>query len=537
METTSIEIELNANRSGARAGRASQAPAPETRDSGVNRPVVLIVDDVASNLLALEGMLRRDDIDILTALSGRAALDILLERDVAVALLDVQMPEMDGFELATLMRGVQKTRYVPIIFVTAGSMEPARVFKGYESGAVDYLLKPVDERILRSKVDVFVTLEAHRQQLQYADHMREMFIGILGHDLRNPLNGILMGAEVILTRTSDEATRDVARRILRSSDRMVQLINQLLDLSRCRLGGGISLAPRPADLRELTEQVLGEFEDSGQRFNVEVHGDAMGSWDADRLLQVVSNLCGNAVQHSPPSSPIHIRIQGREDRVALEVHSVGAPIPEELRSSLFEPFRSSDDGRPSDRLGLGLYITKQIALAHGGTITFESSEESGTSFLVSLPRRTTITQERATDVPVPAAVAVVVVDCAPTGARRVLLVDDSTDLRSTFRRVLEHRGHHVSEASDGIEGVAMILTEKPDVAIVDVGLPGINGYEVARRVRAVLGATIRLVAMTGYSGDADRAEALRAGFDVQLSKPVDTAAVEAVLATVPINPR
>lgn len=483
MDTTSVE--LSGNRSGPHAMHTSQKRAPETRYCGVNRPVVLIVDDIADNLLALEGVLRRDDIDILTALSGRAALDILLERDVAVALIDVQMPEMDGFELATLMKGVQKTRYVPIVFVTAGSMDSARVFKGYESGAFDYLFKPVDEQILRSKVDVFVTLEKHRQQLRYADRMREMFIGILGHDLRNPLSGILMSAQLIQRQTSDGSIGDGLERILRNGARMVEMIDQLLDVSRFRLGGGVSLFPKRADLRALTEQVLGEFEDFRQRFKVEVHGDTVGTWDADRLLQVVSNLCGNAVQHSSPNSPIHIRIQGRrKDTVAIQVHSVGAPIPEELRSTLFEPFHGSDDSRGrTQRLGLGLFITRQIVLAHGGTITFESSEESGTSFLVSLPRQTTVVQKRKPDVPTTTK------DRPGSGRspaeKTILIVEDERLARVALGRLMKDLGYQVLEASSPAEALERVDGHGGPVHLLltDVRLPEMSGDQLAARLR------------------------------------------------------
>ncbi len=523
MHTTSVE--LNGNQNGPQAIRTSQKRAPETRDSGVNRPVVLIVDDVADNLLALEGLLRRDDIDVLTALSGRAALDVLLERDVAVALIDVQMPEMDGFELATLMRGVQKTRYVPIVFVTAGSMDPARVFKGYESGAVDYLFKPVDEHLLRSKVDVFVTLEKHRQQLRYADRMREMFIGILGHDLRNPLSGIIMSAQLILRRTSDEAIGDALGRILRNGARMVQMIDELLDFSRFRLGGGISLSPKPADLRELTEQVLGEFEDVRQRFKVEVYGDMVGTWDAERLLQIVSNLCGNAVQHSPPNSPIHIRIQGRrEDTVAIHVHNVGAPIPEELRSTLFEPFCGSDDGRRrTQRLGLGLYITRQIALAHGGTITFESSEQFGTSFLVSLPRHT-VARERETDVPAatkdrPGSRSAV--------QKTILIVEDERSARIALGSLMKDLGYQVLEASSPAEALELVDGHDGPVHLLltDVRLPEMSGERLAARLRDSQ-PDLEVVFMSGLS------EAPAAAAAAFIQKPIDLDALVEVIGRV-----
>lgn len=382
--------ELNRDLSDPHTIRASQRRTPGNRTTGVNRPVVLIVDDVAENLIALEGTLRHDDIEIVTALSGRAALDFLLERDVAVAIIDVQMPEMDGFELAALMRGVEKTRRVPIVFATAGSREESRVFKGYESGAVDYLFKPIDPQILRGKVNAFVTLEQQRQQLQHAARMREMFIGILGHDLRNPLNAIVMTAQFIQLQSGDEAIADAIKSLLRGGQRMARLIDQLLDVSRFRIGGGITLFPLPADLREITDQVLSEFENLRKRFQVEVCGDSMGTWDTDRVLQVVSNLVGNAIRYSPSGSPIRISIHGQhEDTVEFHIHNDGTPIPEELQGVLFEPFRGSEGGSKSKGLGLGLYISHEIVLAHGGIVSFESSEESGTCFIVSIPRHAT----------------------------------------------------------------------------------------------------------------------------------------------------
>jgi signal transduction histidine kinase len=365
------------------------APDPRQTGPGYHRPVILIVDDVASNLLALGAVLRRDDIEIATAISGRAALDILLEREVAVAILDVQMPEMDGFELATLMRSVGKTHYVPIIFLTAGSSDGERVFQGYESGAVDYLFKPVDARILRSKVDVFVTLSKQREQLRQADRMRELFIGILGHDLRNPLSGILMAAELIqLQAKGDADICESAQSIQRSGARMGRMIEQLLDVSRLHLGGGMTLSPRSADLEELTRQVLTEFDNQRPRFRVDILGATSGTWDADQMLRVLSNLIGNAVRHSPPDTPISILIRGEgADRVDLEVHNHGPPIPDELRPVLFEPFRGTENSnRRSRGLGLGLYIVKEIIAAHDGKLEFDTDPEAGTRFIVSLPR-------------------------------------------------------------------------------------------------------------------------------------------------------
>lgn len=368
-------MKTNESMGGRYGGDGSEAPG---------RPVVLVVDDVEANLVAFEAMLRRDDVEIVTSASARAALELLLDRDVALAVVDVQMPEIDGFALAELMRGVEKTRCVPIIFVTASSPDMSWEFKGYESGAVDFLFKPVDERILRSKVDVFVRLERQRQQLIQAERVREMFVGILGHDLRNPMNGVSLSAQAALRIAKEEGVRTMLEGIVRSSARMTRMISQLLDVTRLRLGGGVSLSPVPADLRAITEEVVNELADQKKRINLETAGDTRGTWDADRLAQIISNLAGNAIQHSAPETPVTIRVNGTEpEALLLEVHNSGPSIPEDLRDEIFQPFRRRKHSRG---LGLGLFVCSQFAIAHGGAIEFESSETSGTCFRVRLPR-------------------------------------------------------------------------------------------------------------------------------------------------------
>ncbi|MCC7072421.1 MAG: hybrid sensor histidine kinase/response regulator [Deltaproteobacteria bacterium] len=358
-----------------------------TSHSLTSRPVILVVDDVAANLIALEAMLRRDDIEIVTVSSGASALEVLLARDVALAIIDVQMPEMDGFALAELMRGVEKTRFVPIIFVTAGARDQSRVFQGYDAGAVDFLFKPIEPHILRGKVEVFATLERQRQQLREQDRMREMFMGILGHDLRNPLSGIIMCAQILHARADDEALREPLARILASGQRMTRMVEQLLDLTRLRLGSGIALTITAVDLGSVVTSVVDESEQTRARCRLETAGEVTGRWDTDRLLQVAANLVGNAMQHGAPGTPIVVRVDGTTaDRVTLSVHNQGPPIPDELRPVLFAPFRGLQRDCKSGGLGLGLYITEQLVLAHGGTIAFSSDERSGTCFTVTLPR-------------------------------------------------------------------------------------------------------------------------------------------------------
>jgi two-component system sensor histidine kinase/response regulator len=354
----------------------------------------LIVDDLEENLLAMSALLRAADVEILTARSGGQALELLLTHDVALAFLDVQMPEMDGFELAELMRGSVRTRHVPIIFVTAGAHEQHRVFKGYEMGAVDFLYKPVEPHVLRSKAGVFFELYRQRRQLARELEERnetlqlmEMLTAVLGHDLRNPLNAMVGSAQVIQAVTTDDRVRSMAARILSSGKRMTKLISDLLDISRARVAGGLPLSPRPADLAVVVQAIAQETAAAApdRTIEVSVEGDLTGTWDADRMQQVAGNLIGNALQHGRRDDPVRVRCASLHgDAVVLEVSNGGTIDPERL-PHLFDPFKRQEMGERAEGLGLGLYIVQQIVRAHGGSIEVESDNEV-TRFRVLLPR-------------------------------------------------------------------------------------------------------------------------------------------------------
>lgn len=353
--------------------------------------VVLAVDDVPENLTALEGLLAQPGIRLITATCGTEALEQLLRHEVALALIDVQMPEMTGFELAELMRGSERTRGVPIIFMTAGTAEHGRVFRGYEAGAVDFLFKPIDPQLLRSKVGVFVELfrqrmllraqvEEHRQLLRTS----ELLIGVLGHDLRNPLNAIHLAGEALLRAYPDDATiTRLGGRIRSASKRMGRLIAQLLDFATTRQGN-LPVQPKEADLRQLSETAIGEFEQlQGPGLLHEIAGDPRVTWDPDRILQLLSNLLGNALQHGVPGEPIVLRIDGRDpEMVHIEIENAGT-VPDSVRDRLFAPFVRA--GNTAGGAGLGLYIVHHIARAHGGSVS-ASSDAGRTIFRAQLPR-------------------------------------------------------------------------------------------------------------------------------------------------------
>ncbi|MBS0419343.1 MAG: hybrid sensor histidine kinase/response regulator [Proteobacteria bacterium] len=356
----------------------------------------LLVDDLEENLLALAALLRRPDLEILSARSGREALELLLVHDVALALVDVQMPEMDGFELAELMRGSERTRQVPIIFVTAGARDQHRLFKGYESGAVDFLFKPIEAHILQNKADVFFQLHRHKQQLarelrEKTETLRlnEMLTAVLSHDLRSPLNAVLTSAVLIQRRSTEQPVLDTAARILSSGKRMSRMIEDMLDMARARLAGGIPIKREAADLGALLDRVVGEVQAAWPERRIEVHksGNLNGNWDGERLAQVTANLLGNALQHGDEADRVQVDVDaGRADAVIIAVTNSGT-IPADLLPQLFDPFRGTQRqaGR-AEGLGLGLYIVQQIILAHGGSVDVQSGENNRTTFTVSIPR-------------------------------------------------------------------------------------------------------------------------------------------------------
>lgn len=374
------------------------------------KPKILVVDDLEENLLALTALLRSDRLTILTARSGVEALELLLIHDVALALLDVQMPEMDGFALAELMRGSERTSHVPIIFVTAGANEPSRVFQGYDAGAVDFLWKPLDPRILRHKVNTFVELHSQRQtlreqlialqksesesrrlreELESTLRLNDTFLGVVGHDLRNPLNVILMSAALLDHMSQEPGQRRITERIGNATRQMVRMIDDLYDLTRARMSGGISIKPRPdVDVGKLAERVVHELGNAHRErvLKVELIGDTKGTWDGDRLGQVLSNVVGNALRHGTSSVPVQVFVDGTDPHwVTLTVTNGGA-VSTELLPHIFEPFRRGSESQ-REGLGLGLFIVQHLVRAHGGDVDMHSHKDlDRTSVRIRLAR-------------------------------------------------------------------------------------------------------------------------------------------------------
>ncbi|HEY0287305.1 MAG TPA: hybrid sensor histidine kinase/response regulator [Pseudomonas sp.] len=384
---------------------------------------LLIVDDLPENLLALEALIKREDRQVYKALSADEALSLLLEHEFAMAILDVQMPSMNGFELAELMRSTEKTKSIPIVFVSAAGRELNYAFKGYESGAVDFLHKPLDIHAVKSKVNVFVDLYRQRKalkqqldalersrteqealltqlqstqnELEHAVRMRDDFMSIVSHEVRTPLNGLILETQLRqLHLAKDNAsafTMDKLKAMVDRDERQIQslirLIEDMLDVSRIRTGK-LSIRTSPFDLAELVtnlvESYAAQIATADCVVTLSADDPVIGVWDEFRIEQVIANLLTNALRYGA-HKPIHVAVYNEGAEARIDVADNGIGISEENQKRIFQQFERVSANHAVSGLGLGLFISEQIVEAHGGTITVVSEEGKGSLFRVSLP--------------------------------------------------------------------------------------------------------------------------------------------------------
>lgn len=374
-----------------------------TADQPIN---ILLVDDLEENLIALEALLANEGVTCLKARSGDEALELLLVHDFALALLDVQMPNMDGFQLAEFMRGSSNARDIPLIFLTAGSADIQRRFRGYEAGAVDFIQKPIEADILRSKARVFIELyrskrkvlsqyeelKTYSQTLKVADQRKNEFLAILGHELRNPIMALNSGFR-LLSRTEDNERQSSIMKLMQvQSQHLARLVEDLLDVARIDQGK-ISIKQERVSLESVINSAVfiatPKIEAGKHTLTVDMpDGPVWLAGDFTRLSQIASNLLTNAAKYTPAHGKVDLSSKIDGDHVCISVQDNGVGIPETIRERIFDLFAQENgpDDRAREGLGIGLALVKKLVEMHGGTIEVASEGAGkGSCFTVRLP--------------------------------------------------------------------------------------------------------------------------------------------------------
>ena len=559
-----------------------------------SRARILIVDDLPEKLLVYRTLLEDLDAQIVEAHSGTEALRRVLEGEFAVILLDVNMPDIDGLETANLLRRHKNGRHTPIIFITsyADEMQTAR---GYELGAVDYILSPVIAPVLRTKVRVFVDLYEARAALSLANHeletrvtdrtaelqksnerlqaeiaerlraeaereallareqvlraeaeelsrLKDEFLATMSHELRTPLNAIFGWITLLRTRRLDEATQERAlETIERNARAQKRLIEDLLDVSRI-VTGKVALELVTVDPRRVVEAALETMHPAAQSKGLKIVplldiGAGTVRGDFARLQQIVCNLLSNAIKFTDSGGHVEVCLARRNGEVEISVTDSGQGITPEFLPLVFDRFRQ-EDGSISRRhggLGLGLAIVRHLVELHAGSVEAQSlGEGKGAKFIVRLPVREGTLIPRMSEAPNSGTVSP-----AMLMGVRLLVVDDDPGARELISGMLEGFGAQVSTAESGQAALSLLFAQRPDVLIADLGMPGMDGYTLIEQVRGLepdFGGLTPAVAVTAYASPQDRLRALQAGYQNHVAKPVEAEELAIVIASLAGRP-
>jgi signal transduction histidine kinase len=517
-------------------------------DSSGFKVSILVVDDRADKLLAYEVMLADLKQNIVCVRSGKEALRRLLREDFAAILLDVNMPGMDGFETAALIRQRQRCETTPIIFVSAINDTLNHISRGYSLGAVDYILTPVVPDILKAKIAVFVDLFKKTEQIKrqaeereslireqaIAEHARveaeraseakDRFLAMLSHELRTPLTPVL--ASVFMLECEDnvpEIMHESLQLIRRNVELEARLIDDLLDLTRISKGK-VQLSFEIVDAHTLLRNALEICQSEIEQKKLELRSEFAATKvylqaDPARLQQIFWNLIKNAVKFTPHGGKLSIRTTNNGDgQFRLEVEDSGCGIDPEVLPRIFRAFEQA--GRTQlGGLGLGLAISKALVEAHHGSISAESQgRDSGATFTALFPTCERNVIPESSDAPR---------STAKRRSVRILLVEDHEDTNRSLTRMLRRRGYEVHPANDIRSALDIAMRKQFDVLVSDIGLPDGSGIDLLKALRAkrdVFG-----IALSGYGMEEDIRRSGEAGFSHHLVKPVDLNKLDSII--------
>ena len=504
----------------------SSGPSPRPPEGRV-----LVADDNADMRDYLRRLLAgRYEVDVVA--DGEVALERLREAPPDLLLADVMMPRLDGFGLLAAIREDPRMRSLPVLLLSARAGEESRI-EGLVAGADAYLVKPFSARELLAAVRSLLDLSRARAETEQAlrrhDRAKDEFLAMLGHELRNPIGALASAVHVLEhERLSQEDVARAREAMARQLHHLGRLVDDLLDASRVT-AAKIRLLRQPLDLARVAGNVRDTLKLSGRLEEHRVTFDGETVWidgDETRIEQILMNLVGNALKYTPPGGTIEVTVRREGENGVVEVRDAGVGIAPDAMATIFELFaqgtRSLDRGQGG--LGIGLTLVQSLVEMHGGSVRAQSEGVGqGTLFTVILPA-----------IPAPNAAETVPSLPAESADRRlqVLVVEDHDDARDMLETALGLEGHTVHAAKTGPEGFEAALRIRPDAAVIDLGLPEMNGLDLARALRATPdGSGIRLIALTGYGQPEDRRKAVEAGFDAHVAKPVDPRALSELIVS------
>jgi two-component system, sensor histidine kinase len=484
---------------------------------------ILNVNDREIPRYVNEETLKREGFDVVSVATGAQALAATRDQEIDVVLLDVQLPDIDGFEVCRTIKAAPSTANAIVLLTSATFVTAKNKVTGLDSGADGYLVQPYDAAELHATLrSLLRTRTAERKaqalaaQLRSAMEVRDEFLAMLGHELRNPLATITTALHMIEQRRDPEALERYLKILHRQTGSLTRIVDDLLDVARITRGK-VSLHRDVIDLRDVVDRcaqaVADDLKQARHALAVELPGlPVLVVGDLVRLEQVACNLVTNAIKYTPKGGELRIRVAVAGDRTCLEVLDNGIGMAADVRDRVFDVFVQAKQGIDRSRggLGLGLTVVRQLVELHGGTVAAHSDGEGkGSRFVVELP-------------------------LAPEGARfaqeaSVVVIEDNDEGRETLAEALQLLGHRVDVAADGLAGLELLVRVQPDIALVDIGLPRLDGYEIARQVRE-RGTPIKLIAMSGYGRPEDRSRAEQAGFDLHVVKPVTVAQLQKLIA-------
>jgi signal transduction histidine kinase len=498
--------------------------------------LILNVNDSDASRYVVSRMLERTGFKVIEASGGRQALDLVRSARPSALVLDIKLPDIDGLEVCRRIKGDTQTRAIKILHTSAVCVSPEYKVQSLECGADGYLGAPFEQEeliaTLRSLLrlsDAETSLRLQAEELKAANRRTNEFLAMLAHELRNPLAAIVTSLPLLdRSATTDPVEKTARELIRRQTTHLRRLVDDLLDAARVTQGK-IDLRWETVDLSELVRRVATNVERTKLHPRNQSLRLAMPSArmtvraDPMRLEQVLTNLLDNASKYSNSGDGIDFSLElapneSGADTARIVVRDRGMGMAPETLPTIFDLFSQADVplARSRGGLGIGLTLVRTLVELHGGSTRAHSEGiGKGSEFEITLPLVAMETRAP-------------VLENAPErhapvhARRRVLIVEDNRDAQQALQCLLELWGHEVLVADDGMSGCQSAVALRPEVALIDLGLPGIDGYEVARRVRAALGAaTPLLIALTGYGAPEQRAQALAAGFDLHIVKPVE----------------